>query len=416
MRLPAFVSTLLALALMLPLARLLVGPRGWLWAVGLCAVCQHAVAHGCQVKPYAGDLLLAETILLGAALLVCPDIGSRGRTAGRLLLLLASILGPWLSYPSIFCLGAASGALFIHWWHRRERALGWSWMALNTLMLLSGAALWYFVARHHHKHSLEEWWVSWFPEISSPAAAWRWTVGYLIEVGHYGATGLGVPLLLLAIPGCLVLTRRVPALAALLTLPLVLAWVAGAMRVYPLGDRLLFFAAPCLWLPAAIGAAEVADRLRGRRARLATAALTAGLLLPGAVRMAKDIVVRPVIVEFREAFAYVHAHRQAGECLWVSHPQVYEVYYGRPAWLLGAYTPLAQVEAAARRGRLWMVFTPQTPGLTLFPEVFARVQAAGCAAVAWHQVQGLEIVHYERTPTNLLVSDRHFGPSASPCW
>jgi hypothetical protein len=41
-----------------------------------------------------------------------------------------------------------------------------------------------------------------------------------------------------------------------------------------------------------------------------------------------------------------------------------------------------------------MVFTPQTPGLTLFPEVFAWVQAAGGVAVARQEAQGLEIVLY----------------------
>jgi hypothetical protein len=445
LRLPAFVSTLLALALMVPLARRVVGRHGWLWAVGLAAVCQHAVAHGCQVKPYAGDLLLAEVVILGAALLLRPEVqlrgtagqgtspkrqrgeyaaaplagasglcptGLRGRAAGCLLLLGAAALGPWLSYPSVFCLGAASVALLIEFGRRRERALGWTWVGLSIFTTISGASLWFFVARHHHTSSLQAWWASFFPDVSSPWAALRWGVGYLIEVGHYGATGLGVPLLGLALAGWVVLARRSPALLALLTLPLGLAWVAGVARVYPLGDRLLFFAAPCLWLAAAAGAGALVQWCGERRRALAWTAMSAGLLLPGAARIVKDLGVRPVVVEFREAFAYVHAHRQPGDVLWVSHPQVYEVYHGRPAWLLGAYTPVARVEEAARRSRLWMVFTPQTPGLTLFPEVFARVQAAGAVPVQRHQVQGLEIVLYERTNADLLR--REPSPPSQP--
>jgi hypothetical protein len=397
LRLPAFAASVLGLALMVPLARLVVGRRGWLWAVGLCAVCQHAVAHGTQVKPYAGDLLLTEVVLLGTVLLVRPEVARHGRCAGRLLLLSAAVVGPWLSYPSVFSLGAAGAALLVEWLRRRERALAWTWAALALLVLLSGTSLWYFVARQHQSGYLQQWWGEFFPDVSSPWAALRWAAGYLVQVGHYGATGLGVPLLVLAVPGWLVLWRRSPALLTLLAAPLALAWVAGVARVYPLGDRLLFFAAPCLWLPAAAGASALARRCRGRWAVPAWAALTAGVLLPGAVRMAKDLVVRPVVVEFREAFAYVHQHRQPGDFVWVSHPQVYEVYHGKPAWLMGAYTPLDEVERVARSGRLWMVFTPQTPGLTLFPEVFARVQSAGGAAVARHEVQGLEVVVYERT-------------------
>jgi hypothetical protein len=393
MRLPAFAATLLALALMVPLARRVVGGRGWVWAVGLGAVCQHAVAHGSQVKPYAGDLLVAEAVLLGAALLL-GEVGARGRIAGLLLLLLTAALGPWLSYPSVFCLGAASAALLVELWRRRGRGLAWAWAGFNLVVLISGSTLWYFAARHHHTHALQAWWESFFPDLSSPWAALRWGVRYLVEVGHYAATGLGVPLLLLAVPGWAVLGRRSPALLALVTLPLGLAWLAGAVRVYPLGDRLLFFAAPCLWLPAAAGAAALVEWCGRRRAALAGAAVAAALLLPGAARMVKDLLARPVVVEFREAFACVHAHRQSGDALWVSHPQVYEVYHGRPAGLLGAYTSLEQVEETARRGRLWMVYTPQTPGLTLFPEVFARVQAAGAVPVERYQVQGLEVVLY----------------------
>jgi hypothetical protein len=406
MRLPAFAATVLGLVLMVPLARLVVGRRGWLWAVGLCAVCQHAVAHGAQVKPYAGDLLLTEVVLLGAVLLVRPEAGRRGRLAGRVLLLGAAVVGPWLSYPSVFTLGAAGVAILVELSRRRERALVWTWGALALLMLLSGFTLWYFAARHHQSHYLQQWWGEFFPDVSSPWAALRWTAGYLVHVGHYGAAGLGVPLLVLAVPGWVVLGRRSPALLILLAGPLALAWLAGVLRVYPLGDRLVFFAAPCLWLPAAAGAAELAARCRGRWAVPAWAALAAGIVLPGAVRMAKDLVVRPVVVEFREAFAYVHQHRQPSDFIWVSHPQAYEVYHGKPAWLMGAYTPLEEVERAVRSGRLWMVFTPQTPGLTLFPEVFARVQAAGGVAVARQEVQGLEIVQYEAT-----AKDSTNGPS-----
>src|SRR5262249_52473119 len=57
MRLPGFLAGLAALALMIPLARRLVGGTHALWAFVLLAVSRCAVIHGCEVHPYMMDLL-----------------------------------------------------------------------------------------------------------------------------------------------------------------------------------------------------------------------------------------------------------------------------------------------------------------------------------------------------------------------
>jgi hypothetical protein len=393
MRLPAIAGGLAALGLMVPLARRVVGRPGWLVAAGLGAVCHQAVAHGCEVKPYAIDLFVSEWVLLAAAAWLRPD--GRGRSA-RAALLTAALVGPLLSYPSVFVLGAASAALLLDAVRHRERSRFYVWAAFNFVLLASVIALWFAAARHHHSPYLEKWWAGAFPDLSSPWAALAWTARYLVEVGHYGASGLGVPLAVLAVAGAVVLGRRAPELAVLLAGPLALAWVAGALHAYPLGDRLLLFAAPCVWLAAAVGSWSLIERIRGIRPRSAGwAAVTLGLLLPGAVRMAGHLVRQPFAAEFREAFDYVRRHRAEGDPLWVSHPQVYEVYHGRPPWLLGAYTPADQVQEAARDGRLWVVMTPQSPGLTRFPELFLALDACGCREAERHAVQGLEVVCYE---------------------
>jgi hypothetical protein len=398
MRLPAFVSSLAALALAVPLARRVVGRPGWVWAAGLAAVCYHGVTHGCEVKPYAGDLLAAEVVLLATANLLAPDVSSAGRRGARVVLLLLAAAGPWLSFPSVFVLGGASAALFVESVRRRDRGLAWTWAALSLVLPASLAALWRLVGHHQHSPYLLNWWASFFPDVSSPWAALRWTLGYLVQIGHYAATGLGVPLVLLALPGWVVLGRRSPGLALLLVVPLVLTAAAGVLRLYPPCHRLIFFAAPCLWLGAAAGAGAIVARLRGRWAAATCAVLLGGMLLPGTARMAKELVQRPFVTEFREAFAFVHGRWTAGDTLWVSHPQVYEVYHGRPPWLLGSFTPVDEVVRAARAGRLWMVYTPQKPGMTCFPETFASLQAAGCASTAHWGMQGVEIDCYQPAP------------------
>ncbi len=421
LRLPAFVAGLAALIVIVPLARLIVGRQGWPWAVGLCAVCHHAVIHGCETKPYALDLLLTEAILLAAAVPLLPGQPSARRRGAVLALLLMALGGPWLSYPSVFGLGAAIVALVVESYRRRERGMALTATALTGLLLASLAALWWMAARHQHTRYLEGWWGGFFPDLSSPWRAAAWTIGWLVDVGHYGATGLGVPVLLLALLGWPLLSRRSPGLLVLLSGPLALAWVAGACRLYPLGDRLLLFAAPCLWLPAAAGAGLLIRTCHGLalrgRARPAVAGwlVLAGVILaPGAVRMVKEMLAGPATPQFREAFALVQSRRHSGEGLWVSHPQVYEVYGGRPAWLMGAGTPLEQVKQAARRGRLWMVFTPQLPGLTLFPKVFAAVAEQGSTVLERHTLTGLEIVLYEPAAQAARRPPRSTPPGCEP--
>jgi hypothetical protein len=406
MRLPAFVAGLAALALAVPLARFVIGRRSSLWVVGLGAICHHAVCHGCEVKPYAIDLLFAETVLLSTAVLLTEGTAPGWRMAARIALLVTGGIGPWLSYPGVFVLGAAAAALLWQAWRRRSRSLGWVAATLCVLVVSSSVALWYFVARHQHTHYLDEYWAASFPDLSSLLGAVKWSIGYLVHVGHYATTGLGAPLLLLALVGWVRLGRRSVALLLLLTLPLALAWLAGAVRAYPLADRLVFFAAPCLWLPAAAGADLIVRSWAARRAVFAWLALAGILLAPGALRMVRENSGGRTVTGFREAFAEAHERMRHGDYLWVSHPQVYEVYFGHPHWLLGPYTPLERLEQAARTGRVWMICNPQLPGLTLFPDVFARLQTAGAVASSRAHVEGLEIVLYEPGPPAQSVASR----------
>src|SRR5262249_35705049 len=108
--------------------------------------------------------------------------------------------------------------------------------------------------------------------------------------------------------------------------------------------------------------------------------------------MTKYLVVTAPKVAYAEAFAYVHEHWASGDAVWVSHPQVYEVYFGKQPLFLGAYTPLDELERTARDRRVWMIFNPQVPGATWFPEVFGRRRAAGNTPTLHHQPPGLEIV------------------------
>jgi len=387
MRLPALAASVAGLLMMAPLARRVAGRRGGLWAVAFCALGHHAAAHAGEVKPYTLDFLMTEAILLAS--IHCQLPVSKFRP--RFILCLLTILAPWASYPAVFVLGAASLSLLLRALRRRERSLLAFWALTTSLFALSCLLLWQSVVRHQTTSSLRAFWSSSFLDLSSPGTAVIWTGRCLIEIGNYGTREMGLPLVLLALFGAASLRRR-PARLLLLIGPLLLALLASALHLYPLGGRLLFFLVPCLWLLAARGIGVLSRRLPMCGAWLGWI-LPAALLVPALLWAGRLLVGVTPRCQFREAFAYVEQHRKPEDILWVSHPQVYEVYHGR-APDLSSYSPPELVEQAARTGRLWMVCAVAgSRQRYTAADTVARVKAA-CAAVDCRRYRGLEIVLY----------------------
>jgi hypothetical protein len=355
MRLPAAITGLASLFLMIPLARRVVGLPAWLWAVALCALSDHHLMHACEVRPYASDFLITESILLASGALLMPSPVPRAGAGPIACLIFLALVAPWLSFPSVFVLAAAGLALLLGAVRRQTRTLWITWLALSGLSLLSALALWEVSARHLYYPGLREHWTQgWhgFPDSSSWGAVLKWLVDCLIDIGDYGTRGMGIPLLLLAGMGLAVLWARSRPLVVLLAGPIVLAGAAAFLRSYPMGDRTLFFAVPCIWLLAASGLELLMQRLPRRLAWVGLLG-AAAVIAPGALDMAQSLFVVTPKVEFREAFAYVHHHWREGDTLWVSHPEVYEVYFGTDTHVLGYATPFEEVERIAARGRLW---------------------------------------------------------------
>jgi 4-amino-4-deoxy-L-arabinose transferase-like glycosyltransferase len=408
MRQPALAASVVGLVVMAPLARRVAGRRGSMWAIAFCALGHHAIAHANEVKPYALDFLMTELILMAA--LRCQAVVSGWRPRAALCLL--AVLAPWASYPAMFVLGGASLALLVNAFRHRHAAYARVQLilacAVGGLSVLSSLILWQLAVRHQATSVLRAFWKTSFVDLSSPGAGLAWIERFLVEIGNYGTREMGLPLVVLALIGAASLRRR-PARLVLLTAPLPLALVASVLRLYPLGGRLLFFLVPCLWLMAARGIDVLTRRLPVRTAWLGWI-LPAVLLAPALLWVVQFLIVVTPRCQFREAFAYVTAHRQTGEVLWVSHPQVYEVYYGRPPDL-SAYSSPARVEQAARTGRLWMVCAVAgSHERYTAADTVARVKAASGAVIDRRRFRGLEVVLYG-PPTSL---DPHFSPRKRP--
>jgi hypothetical protein len=357
MRLPALMASLAAMALMVPLAQTVVGKNGSLWAVGCASVSSCLLYLTYQVKPYTTDVLVAEAVLLATAVYLRSGDSPGRRRASGLGLFAAALLGPWLSFPSAFMLAGAGMALLVDTARGGGRRDWAFWISMQVALLASCGALWLVAARHHNTPYQQEFWAVDFVDLSSVGACLGWLVSKLIEAGNYGVQGTGLPVAILAAIGLATCARRQPRLAVLLAAPAGLACLAAALRHYPLGNRLLAFLLPSLWLTAACGL-DFLWHLRERRAAWAVPALSVAILLAGGMRTAMYAVVAKPSVEFRQAFDYVHRVWSPGDSLWVSQPAVYEVYFGRLPDLLDGDSPPEGIERAARRGRVWMVCHP----------------------------------------------------------
>jgi hypothetical protein len=164
----------------------------------------------------------------------------------------------------------------------------------------------------------------------------------------------------------------------------------------------LFFLVPCVWPLAARGVGVLIRRLPARLAWTGRV-LPAALLVPAALWAGRLLVVVTPRCQLREAFAYVEQQREPGDVLWVSHPQVYEVYHGR-APKFSAYSPPETVERAARTGRLWMVCAVAgSRERPTAPETIARLRAAPCEVLTHRRFRGLEVVLYKPLASDCSV-------------
>lgn len=393
MRLPALLASVLALGISIPLARRIAGRPGWLWAVGFCALSHHAVTHGVEVKPYAVDLLMAELILLAAInVLRAEPLSTRWRwhVAG---MFGVALIAPWLSYPSAFVLGGASLALAVDAWARKRVGVWGVCFGFTALSLLSFAAVWLLVARHQRTEMIQAYWQAGFPDYSSLSRVLLWIGSFPVNVADYGSTGLGIPLAVLGMWGVAALWRQSRPTTTLLVGPLAVALFANLLRLYPLDDRLLFFAAPCLWLSAAAGVSDIVSRCRGRFAWLVVIALSA-LLVPGAVRFSKYLFLVKPKTEYREAFEHVLREESTGDLWWITHPEVAEVYVGSERPYLNGVMPPGQVAETARGRRLWLVVCIPQSGPLLSPELEQQLERVGLRATARRDWQTIVVLLY----------------------
>jgi hypothetical protein len=266
----------------------------FLLAVGVFAVSYPLVRYSAEAKPYCSDMLVSLVLLALAVEWLRSGRASRWWWA----LIVAMPLAVLLSYPAVFVAGAISLVMAAEICRHGSWPQWLRWGALGAA-LCGGLALSFGCCAIHQMHvsgpQQRENFASAFPPLSSPRdlAVFLWvnhtgeTVPYPIGEKH-GASLLTTICCATAL--VLLVRRRRLALAALLSVPLALHFVAAALHAYPYGYHARFFlylgSVFCLLM--GLGGAALLSLLRCRRWS-AAAPVTVALVLLAAIAVGTSV-------------------------------------------------------------------------------------------------------------------------------
>jgi hypothetical protein len=343
-------------------------------ALGLVATGIPFIFYAAQAKPYSTDVAVA-LLLAALALAVRQDGPGQGRA---LRLGVAGAIAPWLSYPAMLVaaglLAALAAAALLGRDRARLRAL--VPLALAWAASAGGAVLWarstvtpddVLYMHRFWTHDFMPW---------PPRDLWDlgWPVARLTTV--YGGGGLRYPapglFLALAALGAWALWRRDRGSAWILLMPILAAFGAAALHVYPFEPRVVLFLFPA-FLVLTAAAPEAIGTVAGRRGRPVTAlvavacATLAGLgLLRNPPPYAPE-PLKPVLQAMRQAWqpgdrAYVY---YGGEKAFLYYARRFGLASGDYA--LGRCARedpriyLRELDALRGSPRMWLVVTHAVP-------------------------------------------------------
>lgn len=360
MRLPAFCAAILAILLFIPLARRVLGAPWSGWAIAVFAIVPAIMHHGCEVKPYSLDLCFSVLLSLFAArrLLKSEQDSPSFQRLWSAGFVLAAAAAPWFSFASVFVLAGAALSLAVEGAIRRSlREVGFA-SVIGLVGAASAFAVWWLAARHQGSQFLLDYWANYlFPRTFTFSGAAAWLLRCTDSACRYTFPDLGPLILLLIVVGGAATLRTRASLGVLLIGPLAFGLVASALGKYPMDGRMTFFAAPGLVL---LTIASIRTLTTTRTPAWACSLLLVALFIPALVR-GLPILHRPAkFAEFREAFGWLESQRNPSDAIWISHPDIYQIYYGTV--VSGPFTPPEQFLDQVRSGRAWLVTSQFTSG------------------------------------------------------
>jgi hypothetical protein len=419
-----------ALVAMAYAARELVGVRfAWI-ATGLLALSTQLTFQSAQVKPYSADAFFAATIIwLAARALRDPS-----RALSRALIVVG-LFAPWFALGTVFVLAGAGVVLVDRLWSTQSASQRRATIGVGIAWLLSALTC-VLLTRQLLDPPVSDWlrayWIDQFPPI--PPRSLRDLLWPVLAVTGSLWTFLGlrrVSLFAIAMAvGAVALWRRRPRDVWMLVMPIAAGMVAAALQQYPFGERVSHWAAPIYALFLAAPVAHVASRVKrqtlvGLAGGFAILATPIWSLATGLPPYGRD--------EVRPAIAYLNAHAQPGDPLYLSWSAWHSwEFYGR-----GAPGSLTLVRGACRadsgRGYLreldtlrgaesaWvLIMRPQTPDIheLMLGYLSTIGTVRDSVRTAPNRARALHVVHLYRVdlsdPTRLASTDAERFPAVIP--
>lgn len=259
-RLQPFIVGLLLVLALATLGRRWLGRDGAIGAALLAAVAAPLVNYSVFFKQYSGDVLVTLLLLFSLDQLSSGPPDQRTVRPWIVTAVLVVVM-PWFSHPSIFVFSGGVLCVFAALWTTRDRQ-GLRWLTVISIVAgFSFLAHYLGFTRHLNQSDfLREFWRhQMLPDPFSLGGTAKWlirtalewpvaTFGYAADPTSIMGLICGVITLMAAALGWVLTWRRARLSACLMVAPLLVVLVAGAVRMYPLGGRLLLFTAPILIL------------------------------------------------------------------------------------------------------------------------------------------------------------------------
>lgn len=412
-----FLASLASVYLYFVLSKRLLRSSAIPLAIGLFAISYPLLIYSAEAKPYGVDATVSLTVTLVG---VMYGANPRPTPLQVAELALVGALAVWLSFPAAFVLAGIGISLGVGYLWRRDWAsagllgvVAVVWLAsfgLQASMIrgstqpqlpnsdLRGLRDFYsqdFVPWPPYPGAVVKWMTHFFPNLTGV---------FTSEI----AAGVGVFAFLM---GCVALgtTRRRE--LALLTVPLIVALLVSAARLYPMGDRFMLFIGPSLLLVIAAGFDEVRARV-GVQGRLVWILLLVVFLFQPSLRAVKQSVRLEHYGDARPAVARLDDRVRDGD-------MIYLYWTGVPLYRLYSKVPHPDENVlVGRRSERWAAHAKDLERLIGEPRVWvlfsfnAHHSPAGQTVRDELDRRGLLLDAYESDETALYLYDLAGNPEA----
>lgn len=352
-----------------------------IFAALLFAISEWLVYYSSELKQYSSDVMIALLLIYFSL----ESLKSEKNKQSIILLGIVGFFAIWISHPSIFVLSALLPLLIIEKWIKKDYSqLGW--LLGIALMCLGTFLITYMISLNNlvGNENLQDYWGDNF----APFPPWEnllWYKNIFISILPQMSPSFWASIIpsfksvylinvsfLLVLIGSVLLFLRDKKLAILIIFPLLLAFIASALRKYPITDRFLYFWYPSLFLLMAEGLKGIYSffkRLNTNFALIIYVLLAITILWRPFGIAYNNFLSPPMGEDIKPVLEYIQDNVQEDDVVYIHHgsitPFLYymdfynlnagEIFIARKSWNFGRY--VIDVENFRGSDRIWFVFS-----------------------------------------------------------